>query len=160
MNFFRWLFGGLWVEEYPPSFKYSRKSSGRFSEQSSPDVSGHGSISINIGNNDLENLDHGSVDLRSEDERQIEKRAQSMLEIHNEKIAKELISLTAQLDPLYNSNKAAFAELQEKITNIGMCLCQNGGSDRMKLIAYRVQALGGSIQDLEYHWQGLCGWEF
>jgi hypothetical protein len=41
---------------------------------------------------------------------------------------------------------------------MGEQLCANGGNERMKRIAYRMQAFGGRSQDCEMYWVGLCGW--
>ena len=44
------------------------------------------------------------------------------------------------------------------IRELGMHLGEHGGFAWMVFIAHRVQALGGSLRQLEYSWNGICGW--
>ena len=100
------------------------------------------------------------VDLRPDKEQEIERQAQSDLSEEDEQIARELISLIQQAISEYNMDKEACEKTIAEINRIGEYLCSNGGSDRMKLIAYRVQALGGSSRHLEHYWghECICGW--
>jgi hypothetical protein len=49
-------------------------------------------------------------------------------------------------------------ESYEEIRRIGEYLCENGGSPRMARVGYRVHALGGSLRELEFEWEGICKW--
>jgi hypothetical protein len=89
------------------------------------------------------------VDLRPESERQIEREAQHDLGGEDEQLARKVLLLQQQRDS---------PQVKAEIRKIGEYLGSNGGNDRMVRIAYRVVALGGSSRQLEYDWQGICGW--
>lgn len=67
----------------------------------------------------------------------------------------EVQSLIASEFGLVVANKD---EAENQIRSLGLQLCANGGNARMLLVAYRVQALGGFIRQLEFSWNGVCGW--
>ena len=93
------------------------------------------------------------VDLRSATERQIERQAQSKLsrEEGDEKFARKLCVL---LEQLTGPGDAADKEIRK----IGELLYSNGGEDRMKLVYYRVRAIGGAARTLERYWDGIGTW--
>ena len=93
------------------------------------------------------------VDLRPESERNAERKAHSSLSSEDEKIARRMVSLIEQCQSL--DDTAA-----QEMKTIGQQLCQNGGNDRMLLIAYRVQSLGRRVRDCELYWDGICGWMY
>ncbi|MBK8045926.1 MAG: hypothetical protein IPK16_01580 [Anaerolineales bacterium] len=45
-----------------------------------------------------------------------------------------------------------------QIRAIGEALALQGGAARMQAIAALVGALGGDVRDLEFYWDGICGW--
>lgn len=94
------------------------------------------------------------LDLRSEDEKQIEREAQMDLGGEDEQFARRLCSLQYQRDARGNTTPTAHAEIRK----IGEYLGANGGDKRMRRIAYRVQTLGGSARELEWDWEDICGW--
>ena len=99
------------------------------------------------------------VDLCSDKEQLIEREAQSSLGEEEEQIASKLIFLISQAAKTeYDTEE--YKKTRAEINKIGEYLCSNGGSDRTKLIAYRVQALGGSSSHLEHYWghECICGW--
>lgn len=98
------------------------------------------------------------VDLRPDKEREIERQAQSSLVGEDEDIARKLLSLIPQAVSEYDTDEEG--KTITEIQKIGEYLCSNGGSDQMKRIAYRVQALGGSSRHLEVYWgkECICGW--
>ena len=95
----------------------------------------------------------GVVDMRPESERNAERQAQSHLSPEDEEIARRMVSLIQQCKSL---DDAAHEEMKQ----IGTHLCENGGYDRMVLIAYRVKALGRRVRDCELYWDGICGWMY
>jgi hypothetical protein len=97
--------------------------------------------------------DSDFVDLRPESERQIERKAQSRLSSEDEEIARRMVSLIQQCNSLDD-------EAAQEMKRIGRQLCDNGGHDRMVLIAYRVKALGRRVRDCELYWDGICGWMY
>ncbi len=103
-------------------------------------------------------------DLRTADEREkeekLERRARRSLGGEDEQIARKLLSLIRQADSEYDVDQEAFKKTETEIKEIGKYLCSNGGSDRTLKIAYRVQALGASVRDLERYWgeDYICGW--
>jgi hypothetical protein len=97
------------------------------------------------------------VDLRSDGERNRARRAQTPLEKADEEIATELAALSTELDRLdYRSDP--YKERCRIVREIGVSLCANGGSDRMDLICYRVEALFGTSVYCRQNWDGVCGW--
>jgi uncharacterized Zn finger protein (UPF0148 family) len=90
------------------------------------------------------------VDLRPHTEKQIEREAQSDIGGEDEILARRLVALEREMD--------TSEEARREIRAIGEAVGQSGGSPRMKRLAYRVQALGGSLRTLEYEWEGICGW--
>lgn len=117
-------------------------------------------------------IDSGRIvhDYRGLDEIQMEQVAKSSLGGEDEQLAEKLVDLVHQhrvIEKAYDAApseavKAAADKVREEIREIGNRLCSNGGSDRMKLVAYRVDALGVSkkvsIRYLEFHWEGIGGW--
>lgn len=93
------------------------------------------------------------VDLRPESERKMEKQAHSRLLPEDEEIAQRMVSLIRQCQSLDDS-------AAQEMKRIGEQLCENGGYDRMVLVAYRVQALGRRVRDCELYWDGICGWMY
>lgn len=53
---------------------------------------------------------------------------------------------------------ASIGDAERHIRDLGEALSKSGGLDRMKLIAYRIQALGGSSRQLDFSWNGIGGW--
>lgn len=100
------------------------------------------------------------IDLRSDKEQEIERQAQSNLGEEDEQIALKLITLIKQAVSESYTNGEASKKTIAEINKIGKYLCSNGGSDRMKGIAYRVKALGESARHLEHYWghECICGW--
>lgn len=98
------------------------------------------------------------VDLRSNQERALERKARSSLRGKDEEIAHRLLTLTQQANDVYYTDKEAYNRMFSEIKSIGEDLCSNGGDKRMKRVAYRVSALGGSARELEMYWNGVCGW--
>ena len=99
------------------------------------------------------------LDLRSEKEKTIANHAMSPLQKENEEIAHKLAQLSRLSRVQYDSDKSAYEKTVAEFRRIGEQLCINGGDERMKLIAYRVQALGGKSRDCEMYWDGICGWQ-
>ncbi len=95
------------------------------------------------------------IDLRDKDERNIEAATKYPLVAEDEDIAHRLLGLT-QSELVGNRNESQV--MHGKIRRIGEEICENGGDERMRRIAYRVKALGGSMSQLEYAWAGICGW--
>jgi hypothetical protein len=91
--------------------------------------------------------------MRPESERKVEQKAKSPLSAEDEEIARRMVSLIQQCESL---DDAAHEEMKQ----IGRQLCENGGYDRMVLIAYRVQVLGRRVRDCELYWDGICGWMY
>ena len=106
----------------------------------------------------------GVVDLRSDRERRMEQEAASSLDGEDEKLAYKLVELIPRFAELYSADRPAADKVQEEIKAIGEHLCSNGGSARMKRVGYRVGKLGAGkrvrIRDLEFHWDGICGWMY
>jgi len=98
------------------------------------------------------------VDLRSDAERERERRAKSELSGEDEQLARKLVTLIGQAAAQYGSD--AYEATAAEITQIGERLCANGGSDRMAQVAYRVQALGARVRDCELYRDGVCGWSY
>ncbi len=94
------------------------------------------------------------LDTRSEEEKQIERDAQSALTAEEEKLAKKLSYLSCQQD----EQGRTLPEAKVDIRKLGEYLCANGGTNRMKKVAYRVQTLGGDVRTLQIFWDGICGW--
>ena len=106
----------------------------------------------------------GVFDLRGDDERRMEQDGKSSLNGEDEQLAWKLVDLVQRYDALYRADRAAADKIQEEIKSIGQHLCSNGGDTRMMRVAYRVAALGAGnrvrIRDLEFHWDGICGWMY
>jgi hypothetical protein len=98
------------------------------------------------------------IDLRSAEEKNIQQRAGSALSSEDEDYARRLVGLFREMDMLFSSDKAAYDHKRAEARQIGQFLGDHGGSDRMTLVAYRVQALGGRARDCEHAWDGICGW--
>lgn len=100
------------------------------------------------------------IDLRSTKEKNIESGAGLELQGEDEEIAQKLAKLSTLSTVQYSSDKAAYEKTVVEFRKIGEQLCANGGDARMKRIAYRVKALGGSIRLCEMYWDGICGWMY
>jgi hypothetical protein len=85
-------------------------------------------------------------------------RARFPLWGEDEEIAQKLAKLSKLCHIQFASNEAAYEETVAEFRRIGEQLCANGGDERMRLIACRVQALGGRSRDCENYWSGICGW--
>lgn len=94
------------------------------------------------------------IDTRTNVEKQIEMEASSTLSVDDELLAQRLTFLSRQQD---KSGKT-ITESGSEIRKHGLYLCNNGGTNRMKKIAYRVQFLGGDVRTLQIFWDGICGW--
>jgi len=108
---------------------------------------------------------HG--DLRREKEIEIQTRAQSSLDAEDERLAGEVLFWIRLAHDQYNrGDRAGYDISRKKVREIGEFLCSNGGSERMALIAYRVQALANMsgystrTRDVELFWDGICGWQW
>lgn len=91
-------------------------------------------------------------------------QAQSALDPDNESHAQSLIDLLGQYAGLDPSGPGAADAIDEEIQAIGRRLCEDGGSNRMKLIAFRVAALNqgnayATVRSMESFWNGICGWQ-
>ena len=100
------------------------------------------------------------LDLRSAEERQMEERAQSRLAEEDEQLAAKLVTLIGRADEEFKRDREAYDATFRDIAGIGEHLCAHGGTERMKLVAYRLQALGGSARQCEFYWDGICGWRY
>lgn len=120
------------------------------------------------------------IDLRSEDNRERETRALEPLEEKDEEIAQQLARFVSkaikhrkdysdallQAYPEIKSLEERTLKFQlhpypqacQEIRKIGETLCDNGGTDRMDLICYRIQHLCGSSVEVRENWAGICGW--
>lgn len=67
-------------------------------------------------------------------------------------------AVQAKLKADFGIEIADVPEAEAQIKRIGHRLCEKGGFARMVLIAHRVAFLGGSIRQLEFSWNGICGW--
>lgn len=91
-------------------------------------------------------------------------RSQAALEPEDESQAQRLIDLLGRYADLDSSDPEAADATKEEIQAIGRLLCEDGGSDRMKLIAFRVAALNpgnpyANVRTMESFWNGICGWQ-
>ena len=91
-------------------------------------------------------------------------QAQSALDPDDESQVQTLTDLLGRYADLEDSDPHAAQAIEEKIQAIGQQLCQDGGSDRMKLIAFRIAALNegnpyANVRSMESFWDGICGWQ-
>ncbi len=93
----------------------------------------------------------GVVDLRSGEERQMEKDARKAMKEEDEAFAQKLSRLATGSMEHWESDRA-------EIRRIGEQLSQNGGLDRMKRVCYRVGAICGRSRVIEGEWDGIGGW--
>lgn len=124
------------------------------------------------------------VDLRSEKERQFEIAAKQALPDTDETLAKLIAALVPFIFDAYDLErgrksksevvadqiatlKTGFGvavtsslEAEKEIRKIGMRVCNEGGDERMRKIAYRAIKVGppGAGSKIEMCWSGLCGW--
>jgi hypothetical protein len=98
------------------------------------------------------------IDLRSEHEKQLGLRAVRGLDIEDEKYAHQLVEIFKEMQALFETERAAYDRKRDEARKIGQILGDNGGNDRMTLVANRVQVLGGRARDCELAWEGICGW--
>lgn len=90
--------------------------------------------------------------------------AESALDPENESHAQALIDLLGRYAGLRGSDPNAADAIDQEVQAIGRLLCNEGGSDRMKLIAFRVAALNpgnpyANVRLMESFWDGICGWQ-
>lgn len=106
----------------------------------------------------LQNLDRDIThqlyifDLLSDEEKQVERDAQGVLTTEDEQIAKVLSYLLCHRGDV----DLTLNEIQSEIRRIGQQLYSNGGTSRMKVVAYRANALGGDLRTLQICWAGVC----
>jgi len=81
-----------------------------------------------------------------------------MLEAEDEEQAKRLAQLSKLSDIQYATDRIVYQKTAAEFRSIGEQLCANGGDERMKRIALRMEAFGGRQQDCEIYWAGICGW--
>lgn len=91
-------------------------------------------------------------------------QAESALDPENESHAQTLIDLLGLYAGLRDSDPNAADAIDQEVQAIGRLLCNEGGSDRMKLIAFRVAALNpgnpyANVRSMESFWDGICGWQ-
>ena len=94
----------------------------------------------------------------SEEEETVASRLQSTLDVEDEEIAKKLAQLSKLSDIQYATDRAAYEKTIAEFRKIGEQLCANGGDERMRRVALRVEVFGGRTQDCEMYWAGICGW--
>mgnify|MGYP001122528509 CR=1 FL=1 len=99
------------------------------------------------------------VDLRSEAERQLERNSTQPLDEADERQAQLLVSLLERMS-FHATQGIDHTQLSKQARQIGEELCSQGGSQRMKKVAYRAQALGINVRLIEMVWDGICGWEY
>jgi hypothetical protein len=103
-------------------------------------------------------------DMRSESDKRAEVEARSGLGGEDEQLARQILSFQKQRGTQDSPNRQPDnpdndrKEAEAAIRKIGEHLGAHGGSDRMVRVAYRVKALGGSSRQLEWCWEGICGW--
>jgi hypothetical protein len=98
------------------------------------------------------------IDLRSDHEKQLGLRAIRGLDLEDEKYSNQLVAIFKEMDALFETDKTAYDRKRDEARKIGQILGDNGGNDRMTLVANRVQVLGGRSRDCERAWEGICGW--
>ena len=91
-------------------------------------------------------------------------RAQSALDPADESYALTVVELLGRYADLYDSDPRAADAIGSELRSVGRQLCDDGGSNRMKLIAHRVAALGhvnpyAKVRTMESFWNGICGWQ-
>ena len=91
-------------------------------------------------------------------------RARSALDPDDESEARAVADLVARYAALDPGDSSTAAALKEEVRSVGRRLCQAGGSERLKLVAYRVQELSpgntyGTVRSMESFWNGICGWQ-
>jgi hypothetical protein len=112
----------------------------------------HGKAVVRVGDPEL---------FRQEDA--MRDRARSGLDPEDESHAQSLVDLIGRYAAYGPSGPEADA-LTGEIRAIGRRLCEDGGKDRMKLIAFRVAVLGAgnpyaTVRTMESFWNGICGWQ-
>jgi hypothetical protein len=101
---------------------------------------------------------------------QMATQARSALRPDDERVALALVDLLAHYSRASEAGADARHALFDEAKELGRTLCADGGSDRMKLVAFRVQVLGADhpdytvrsylrIRHLELMWDGVCGWQ-
>ena len=91
------------------------------------------------------------IDLRDDEELEIERKAKKPLRGDDESLAKRLCNLLSQ-------SKAYEDTPYKEIRRIGEQLNSRGGLARMKMVCYRVGALGGKARLLESYWDNIGEW--
>lgn len=91
-------------------------------------------------------------------------QAQSALDPENESDAQTLVDLLDRYADIEDADSGAAATIKEEVQTIGQRLCDDGGSNLMKLIAFRVEVLDpgntyARVRSMESFWDGICGWQ-
>lgn len=91
-------------------------------------------------------------------------RARAALEPEDESQAQALIDLIDRYAHLDDPDSKPANAIEDEIRAVGRLLCEDGGSDRMKLVAFRVAALNpghpyANVRTMESFWDGICGWQ-
>ena len=76
-----------------------------------------------------------------------------------EERSENLANLVKRVDEAHANDKVPEKIITEEIRKIGETFCFSGGDSIMRIVAYRVSALGGRVQTLELLWDGICGWK-
>jgi hypothetical protein len=84
-------------------------------------------------------------------ERRISAASRMPLDEEDEATAAKIVTLQQGLQ--------VGSENEHKLREIGLRLGADGGTYRMKRMAYRVAALGGSLRLLEHIWADIRGWQ-
>jgi len=90
-------------------------------------------------------------------------RARTALDADDESQAQAVGDLVGRYAAVEAADPSAAAAAKQEIQAIGRLLCRDGGSERMKLVAFRVQELSpgntyGTVRSMESFWDGICGW--
>jgi hypothetical protein len=95
---------------------------------------------------------------RSEQENRLIQQATRELNSQDELYARRLVAIFQEAASLYDLDKGAYEKKRAEARQIGEMLSNKGGGERMRLVVYRVQALGGKASDCGRAWEGICGW--
>jgi hypothetical protein len=94
-------------------------------------------------------------DLRGSDEKRLEKEGHSNLGEEDERLARDISNLLSA--PLVGGGTKP--EVIAELKKIGEFIGANGGDQRMRKIAYRVNVhYPSGARLLEFYWTGICGW--
>lgn len=100
-----------------------------------------------------------AVDRPSEEEKQLEAQSAQPLDEADEAAAQYLYRLLERAIRSTKIKSVASLANSVEIQEIGKDLGRHGGKLRMKRVAYRVKALGGSMDLIDMYWDGLHGWK-